>query len=911
MEIFAFYSFKGGVGRTALLTNLAAYWASLGKVVGLVDMDLSAPGLSYSPLLDPQSLLNPEMSHLGFSDLLDVYYAGRDEKDGLGYFDPDILFHELRPPQRLWGNHGRVLVIPAGNVHFISPPSCEAQALPFPPKAGRKEESNDALTLRAFAALFKRDMQKFRLPKSEDKPHQAERGLDYLLIDCRTGFPELADLVLGYLADRMVLLSSLNQQNLVGLDITLHSLRQERVVEGAYARDLLVVFSPVPVHLYDDPAAIAVLNQGKQLVDSYRKERPGLQREEGPKIFTLPYTPRLALSDLPLTSETLEHPYSRAVVEIAESLAPPSLEKQLAKVSSQLERAGVAVPPLQSVTYGLVSSSRHQTYQVSVSEDNQLVHFPPWSWPIAAVTNEKERLAAIHKARTRLLPERDDLGAKDRDAFLDALSGTLSLDKRGKWHLLASYSQLSTARIQEQLDLFQSERQNLLSLPMAEQESLLHKLYDCHREWADLIVEPAGSGVRHFLLLPLSGVSLFPSWEARAKYWFLLARDLRKELGRKEEALQAIERGLSRHPEVKQAIADLLALVDGYDQTWNQILLERARSLAGDDLWLQFEVLKKEEKPSRERVEEVLEPLLQQEPPEDGELCFIFARWVANHHERFVARTESYFRRAVEKLPTDVEVLTVWAQFLAWTLGRFTEAETAFRKAYEIKDKNAGSLVGLGRLYGFINGQCHVALEMFDQGVRLYPDLAFLHYHRGNLLLLMGNVEEGRHALTKAYSFYYSRGMTIFEFYRCICLGLLLGLDAVSLPPNQYAILTTWRSNAPQFFDLLLTEALLALAESRVWPAEKLYRLIPSFADFNETLWTLYAIGGQRPDLRETTRAGASQLLADYPEMRQRLKGVPHPDVLIDRFRPFAEGKSDGLGDPRDRPLFCHNNPIY
>ncbi|MBF0294858.1 MAG: P-loop NTPase [Magnetococcales bacterium] len=72
MRIFAFYSFKGGVGRTALLVNLAAHWASQGRVVGLVDMDLAAPGLSY--LLDDGLTVQA-----GFGDLMEVYHTAWNE----------------------------------------------------------------------------------------------------------------------------------------------------------------------------------------------------------------------------------------------------------------------------------------------------------------------------------------------------------------------------------------------------------------------------------------------------------------------------------------------------------------------------------------------------------------------------------------------------------------------------------------------------------------------------------------------------------------------------------------------------------------------------------------------------------------------------------------------------------------
>jgi MinD-like ATPase involved in chromosome partitioning or flagellar assembly len=43
--IATFYSYKGGVGRTMALANLAIILARLGRKVLIVDLDLEAPGL--------------------------------------------------------------------------------------------------------------------------------------------------------------------------------------------------------------------------------------------------------------------------------------------------------------------------------------------------------------------------------------------------------------------------------------------------------------------------------------------------------------------------------------------------------------------------------------------------------------------------------------------------------------------------------------------------------------------------------------------------------------------------------------------------------------------------------------------------------------------------------------------------
>src|SRR3989442_7579550 len=45
METVAFYSYKGGVGRTLLVANTAQFLAMSGRKVVALDLDLEAPGL--------------------------------------------------------------------------------------------------------------------------------------------------------------------------------------------------------------------------------------------------------------------------------------------------------------------------------------------------------------------------------------------------------------------------------------------------------------------------------------------------------------------------------------------------------------------------------------------------------------------------------------------------------------------------------------------------------------------------------------------------------------------------------------------------------------------------------------------------------------------------------------------------
>ncbi|MDB6116795.1 MAG: hypothetical protein JWO08_576, partial [Verrucomicrobiaceae bacterium] len=62
-----FYSFKGGVGRSMALINVAGIMAGRGFRVLALDMDLEAPGISY--LIRHEA--NVSQQHLpGFVDLL-------------------------------------------------------------------------------------------------------------------------------------------------------------------------------------------------------------------------------------------------------------------------------------------------------------------------------------------------------------------------------------------------------------------------------------------------------------------------------------------------------------------------------------------------------------------------------------------------------------------------------------------------------------------------------------------------------------------------------------------------------------------------------------------------------------------------------------------------------------------------
>ena len=107
MYTVVFYSYRGGVGRTTALVNVAVDLAVRGRKVLLVDFDLEAPGLPSFALLRPKGDTHP-----GLVEFIDEYLRSAKPPDITDYVYP--ARDDVHPARLVGENGGKIWVMPAG-----------------------------------------------------------------------------------------------------------------------------------------------------------------------------------------------------------------------------------------------------------------------------------------------------------------------------------------------------------------------------------------------------------------------------------------------------------------------------------------------------------------------------------------------------------------------------------------------------------------------------------------------------------------------------------------------------------------------------------------------------------------------------------------------------------------------------
>lgn len=185
MKTITFYSYKGGVGRSLALSNIAIRLSELNKKVCVLDFDLEAPGLHFKF----ENYSRSNKIEKGIVDYIDEFSTKRIIPKSIKDYAV-----ELTPANKIFEP---IQLIAAGNIDdsaYWKKLSCINWASMF--------YENDSKGVEFFL----------------DLKHKIETEIepDFLLIDSRTGITDIAGITLKLLADEAVILAANNEENMYG-----------------------------------------------------------------------------------------------------------------------------------------------------------------------------------------------------------------------------------------------------------------------------------------------------------------------------------------------------------------------------------------------------------------------------------------------------------------------------------------------------------------------------------------------------------------------------------------------------------------------------------------------------------------------------------------------------------------------
>jgi len=294
-RFFTFYSFKGGVGRSMAVYNCACVLAGSGRRVLMIDFDLEAPGLTF---LFQRRLAQAEKrkpkkrrggprleKQPGVIELVTDFVENPTEwplgkADDPARLDKYVADLPISRKVRVKGVSGRLALMPAGAI-------------------GRDFETRLGRVHWDAPPLAKRRDDLFRHVRELIIQGQA---YDYVLIDARTGFSDEGYLSARILADDLVVLSGLNDQNVIGTARFLKHVDSWRPHKGNDPH-VILIGSPVPE--FEEEAKQKRLTQVRALF----KEHTGRPLDF---TLTLPYHPRLALYEEEMVADLPDSGLARA-----------------------------------------------------------------------------------------------------------------------------------------------------------------------------------------------------------------------------------------------------------------------------------------------------------------------------------------------------------------------------------------------------------------------------------------------------------------------------------------------------------------------------------------------------------------------------------------------------------------------
>ena len=245
MKTITFYSYKGGVGRSLTLSNIAMRLADLGKKVCIIDFDLEAPGLHLK--------FNKHINQSDINKGIVEYISDFQNKD----YVPKSINEYVTDVNYLGTLNGSIKLIPAGDIYsneyWKNLSSINWKDLFY------SEENNGVNLLLHLKELIKIDL-----------------NPDFILIDSRTGITDISGIAMTLLADSVVTLAANNDENISGTARIIKSLmNNENNLLGKLPK-IYFVLTRIPY--YQNPEdkhreirltnkALAAINKDEKLIE--------------------------------------------------------------------------------------------------------------------------------------------------------------------------------------------------------------------------------------------------------------------------------------------------------------------------------------------------------------------------------------------------------------------------------------------------------------------------------------------------------------------------------------------------------------------------------------------------------------------------------------------------------------------
>jgi MinD-like ATPase involved in chromosome partitioning or flagellar assembly len=310
--IFAFYSFKGGVGRTTHLLAFLQSLSSRGLSALLVDADLEAPGLTYLAKAE----ISSRPTEFSFVDFLAMAHAS-----------PDDTF-EIALLSASYALKRQPLTVKAGTKeieHYILP-------------AFRNDDQSLTIDVRP-EHLVSRFNRHWILPELLGDLGR-RLGTDCILVDLRAGLSELASPILFDPRSRRILVTTPSKQSLEGTRIVLHELA--KVAPPKIRQDLFdptIILSFVLQEMMDSEALFDITTM---LFKSYPQDElsiSGTDQADGVNNFDFP---RIGIEQTAFAQELL---YLSSITDALAKLESTTLSKIASKLSEEVVSQRNAISP--------------------------------------------------------------------------------------------------------------------------------------------------------------------------------------------------------------------------------------------------------------------------------------------------------------------------------------------------------------------------------------------------------------------------------------------------------------------------------------------------------------------------------------------------------------------------------------